>query len=224
MKKFSRNRKKNIRGLNLTTKFFLCFFLLSVRQLGARIAWLGVAEINFGGAREVYLREFERGTGARKFYKVKSKKGLKFRGIFRPIFRNSNGFSGRKLVIFKKKKISLKFRISRHYSKNSHGFSGRKLMISKKKKFSLKFRGIFRPHSEIQTIFPAENSVISRKKKSLSQKLYEITKYGWITSFFVNFFGVQPLAGGGHKFCLGGTCTHLGGTAPKCSPVAPGLA
>ena len=43
--------------------------------------WGGGAEINFGGAREVYLCEFERGTGARKVYssvdqtnKVKTKK------------------------------------------------------------------------------------------------------------------------------------------------------
>ena len=52
----------------------------------------GGAEINFGGAREVYLCEFERGTEARETYpslhqmnKVKTK--------------NSNGFSGRKQVI-----------------------------------------------------------------------------------------------------------------------------
>ena len=48
----------------------------------------GGAEITFGGAREVYLSEFERGTGAREIYpsldqmnKVKTK--------------NSEGFSGR---------------------------------------------------------------------------------------------------------------------------------
>ena len=42
---------------------------------------IGWAEINFGGAREVYLSEFERGTGAPKIYssvdqtnKVKTKK------------------------------------------------------------------------------------------------------------------------------------------------------
>ena len=49
----------------------------------------GGAEINFGGAREVYLCEFERGTEAREIYpsldqmnKVKTK--------------DSNGFSGPK--------------------------------------------------------------------------------------------------------------------------------
>ena len=48
---------------------------------GARIASLGGAEINFGRAGEVYLCEFERGTGAREIYssvdqtnKVKTKK------------------------------------------------------------------------------------------------------------------------------------------------------
>ena len=56
----------------------------------------GRAEINFGGARKVYLCEFERGTGAREICssldqmnKVKTK--------------NSEGFSGRKQVISKKK-------------------------------------------------------------------------------------------------------------------------
>ena len=54
---------------------------------GARIAWLGGgggAEINFGGAREVYLYEFEGGTGAREVYlsvdqTKKVKKGQKKR-------------------------------------------------------------------------------------------------------------------------------------------------
>ena len=49
----------------------------------------GRTEINFGGAQEVYLCEFERGTGARKIYscvdqtnKVKTKKkGLLFKNF-----------------------------------------------------------------------------------------------------------------------------------------------
>ena len=48
---------------------------------GARIMSLGGAKINCGGAREVYLCEFERGTGTREIYfsvdqtnKVKTKK------------------------------------------------------------------------------------------------------------------------------------------------------
>ena len=52
-------------------------------KAGARIAWLGGEEINFGEAREVYLREFERGTGLRKVYssvdqmkKVKTEKKI----------------------------------------------------------------------------------------------------------------------------------------------------
>ena len=44
-----------------------CFFSI-VSRPGARIAWLGGAEINFEGAREVYLCEFKRGTGAREIY------------------------------------------------------------------------------------------------------------------------------------------------------------
>ena len=59
----------------------------------------GGAEINFGGAREIYLCEFERGTGARKIYpsldqmnevKTKNSEGFsdrshKFKRFFRPI-------------------------------------------------------------------------------------------------------------------------------------------
>ena len=49
----------------------------------------GWAEINFGGAREVYLCEFERGTGAREVYtsvdqtkNVKTKKkGLQYKNL-----------------------------------------------------------------------------------------------------------------------------------------------
>ena len=59
----------------------------------------GGAKINFGGAREVYLCKFKRGTGAREIYpsldqmnKVKTK--------------NLKGFSGRKQVITKRKKRS----------------------------------------------------------------------------------------------------------------------
>ena len=59
----------------------------------------GGAEINFGVAREVYLCEFERGTGARKIHpsldqmnKVKTK--------------DSEGFSGPNQVIAKKRSLS----------------------------------------------------------------------------------------------------------------------
>ena len=48
----------------------------------------GGAEINFGGAREVYFCEFERGTGAREnlFQSGSNEQGedQRFRGIFRP--------------------------------------------------------------------------------------------------------------------------------------------
>ena len=67
----------------------------------------GVAEINFGGAREVYLGEFERGTGAREIYpsldqmnKVKTKDSKGFSGRnreFKQFFRPKTGD-------FKKKK------------------------------------------------------------------------------------------------------------------------
>ena len=71
----------------------------------------GGAEINFRGAREVYLCEFERGTGARGIYpsldqtnKMKTKKKV-FTDIQRDFsadIRNSNSFSSRKQVISKK--------------------------------------------------------------------------------------------------------------------------
>ena len=38
------------------------------RQAWRQDSVTGAAEINFGGAREVYLCEFERGTGAREIY------------------------------------------------------------------------------------------------------------------------------------------------------------
>ena len=70
----------------------------------------GGAEINFGGAREVYLCEFEKGTGAREIYpsqdqmnKVKTKDSKRFFGRI----GNSSGFSGRKQVISKKRKKGL---------------------------------------------------------------------------------------------------------------------
>ena len=61
----------------------------------------GEAEINFGGAREVYLCEFKRGTGAREIYpsldqmnKVKSKDSKGFSGRnreFKRFFRPKTG-------------------------------------------------------------------------------------------------------------------------------------
>ena len=42
-------------------------------------------------------------------------------------------------------------------TKNLEGFSGPRWVISEKKRSSLKFRGIFRPKSEIQIVFPAED-------------------------------------------------------------------
>ena len=56
-------------------------YCLYLRQAQRQDSVTGGAEINFGGAREVYLFEFERGTGAREIYssmdqtnKVKTKK------------------------------------------------------------------------------------------------------------------------------------------------------
>ena len=76
----------------------------------------GGAEINFGGAREVYLCEFERGTGAREIYpsldqaktgdlKKKNKVFTEILSDFPAEFKNSNAFSGPKQAISKKKKV-----------------------------------------------------------------------------------------------------------------------
>ena len=77
------------------------------------------AEINFWGAREVYLCEFERGTLAREIYssvdqtnKVKTKKkGLQFKNFhkFWLSSQNSCDFSRILLVKTKKKSSSQKF-------------------------------------------------------------------------------------------------------------------
>ena len=101
---------------------------------------IGGAEINSGGAREVYLCEFERGTGSREIYpsldqmnKVKTK----IQRDFPAEIRNSNVSSGRKQVISKEKK-KVFTEILRDFPaeiRNSNGFSGRKQVISKKKVF-----------------------------------------------------------------------------------------
>ena len=101
-----------------------------------------------------------------------------------------------------------------------------------------RFKGIFRPKSEIQAVFPTENrwSPKKKKKRSSFQKLHEIrcqsTK---ITNLGldlhsrspepVNFFGAQSSLGGEAEFLLGGgTSCQLGGTAPVCPSMALGLA
>ena len=85
----------------------------------------------FWGAREVYLCEFERGTGAREIYpsldemnKVKTK--------------DSKGFScqNREFKRFFRPKTD---------------------DLQKKKRSLLKFLGIFRSKSRIQAVFPAES-------------------------------------------------------------------
>ena len=85
-----------------------------------------------------------------------------------------------------------------------------------------KVKGIFRPKSEIQAVFPAENRW-SPKKKGLYLK--NVTKFGVSPQKNtnldldlrtrspepVNFFGAQSSLGG-HNFRLGGTSSQLGGT------------
>ena len=67
----------------------------------------GGAEINFGGAREVYLCEFKRGTGAQEIYssedktkKVKTKK--KKRKVFSSKIFTNSGYRLKILAIFYK--------------------------------------------------------------------------------------------------------------------------
>ena len=67
----------------------------------------GEGRNKFCGAREVYLCEFERGTGAREIYpgldQMNNVKTKDSKGFFGEI-GNSSGFSGRKQVISKKRK------------------------------------------------------------------------------------------------------------------------
>ena len=111
----------------------------------------------------------------------------------------------------------------------------------RKKKSSLKFRGIFRPKSEIQIVFPAEDRWSPKKKRSSSPKFHEIrcqstkiakvplanTNLGLDLHFSspkpVNFFEEQSSLGGGTIFVWGGTSSHLGGHGPRLPPVALGL-
>ena len=153
----------------------------------------GGAEINFGGAGEVYFCEFERSTGAREIYpslvqtnKVKTK---------------FMGFSGRKQVISKKKR---KFFTEIQWDfpaeiRNLNGFSSRKQVISKKK-------GPY-PENPVSDHENYENTVA-------------YTNFGIDLHSScpepVNFFGAQSSLGGG-------TRTHLGGHGRGMPPVAPGL-
>ena len=106
-----------------------------------------------------------------------------------------------------------------------------------------KVKGIFRPKSEIQAVFPAEigNQVIS-KKKCLHPK--NVTKYGvspqktliWTSIWAPEAPSLLISSGhsprlGGHNFRLGehkqsvggAQAVSWGGTVPICPPVAPGL-
>ena len=137
------------------------------------------------GAREVYLCEFERSTGARKIYSSLDKTN--------------------------------------------------KVKTKEKKRSSLKFRRIFRPKSEFQTLFPAENRC-PPKKRFLSQKFYEIrcesTKITKIrvantnlsldlhpsSADPVNFFGAQSSLGGAQLSFGGGHKHSFGGAQPRNAP------
>ena len=175
----------------------------------------GGADINFEGAREVYLCEFERGTGAREIYpsldqmnKLKNKDSEGFSGWNQKLKR----FLWPKTVISPpQKKVFTE--IVRNFPAeigNSNGFSGRKQVISKKKK---------------------------KKRKSSSQKCHEIrcqsTKITKIlmantnlgldlhsrSPDLVDFFGAQSSLGGrGTIFVWGGTSSHLGGARPRNAP------
>ena len=94
----------------------------------------------FGGAREVYLCELQRGTGAREIHssvdqmnKVKTKDLKEFSGRnrnFKRFVRSKTGDLQKN-----KKKSSLKLQgIFRQKFGNSSDFSGRRQVISKKKK------------------------------------------------------------------------------------------
>ena len=121
----------------------------------------GRAQINLGGAREVYLCKFERGTEAREIY---------------------SSVNQTKKVKTKKRSSSQKFYEIRCESTKI---------------------------TKMRAVNP-NLGVLGLNLHSNSPSL--------LTSS-----GHSPLLGGGHNFRLGGTSTHLGGTAPECPPVAPGL-
>ena len=156
----------------------------------------GGAKINLGGEREVYLCEFERGTGAREIYpsldqmnKVKTK--------------DSKGFSGRKQMISKKKEVFTE--IARDFLAeigNSSSFSGRKHVISKKKR------------SSSQTSH--EIRCQSTKNTNLGLDLHSSSPEP------VNFFGAQFSLGGETIFVWGGTSSPLGGHDPGMPPRGAG--
>ena len=128
--------------------------------------------------------------------------------------------------------------ITKVRSKKSKGFSGRNRKFKRfflpktgdlqKKRSSLKLQGIFRPKSEIQTVFPAKNRC-SPKKKGLHPK--NVTKSDVSCQSTkntnldldlrsrspepVNFFGAQSSLGGG-------TSSQLGGHGPGMPPGGAG--
>ena len=125
--------------------------------------------------------------------------------------RNSNGFSGRKQVISKKKK-----KYKRLYW-NSKGFSGQ----------NLKFKQFFQKKKKKKGLQPQNVT-----KSGVSPQ--KIQKYRWHTPIWASICtpvapsllissGKSPRLGG-NNFHLGGAQpVNWGGTTPFCPHVAPGL-
>ena len=153
----------------------------------------GGAKINLGGEREVYLCEFERGTGAREIYpSLDQMNNVKT--------KDSKGFSGRKQMISKKKEVFTE--IARDFLAeigNSSSFSGRKHMISKKKRSSSQTRHEIRCQS-------TKNTNLGLDLPSSSPEP-------------VNFFGAQFSLGGETIFVWGEHKQSFGGARPRYAPL-----
>ena len=92
----------------------------------------GGAEINFGRHEKFILCELERGTGAREIYPTL----VQMNKVRR---KNLKGYFGR----------------NRNFTRFFRPKTGD--LQKKRKRSSMKFQGIFRPKSEFQAVFPAEN-------------------------------------------------------------------
>ena len=167
----------------------------------------GGAEINFGGAREVYLCEFERGTGAREIYPSlhesnEQGESQKFKGIFRPKTGD----------LQKKKKKNVFTEIQRDFAaeiRNSNSFSGRKQVISKKRKRSSSQKcHEIRCQSTKITKIPLANTILGLDLHSSSPEP-------------VNFFGAQSSVGGA-QFSFGVAQAIIWGARPGNAPRVAG--
>ena len=181
--------------------------------------------------------EFERARGHEKGIQINKMRSKDPKGYFgrnrkfKRFFQPKSGDLSEDLFFFQPKKKKVFSEIARDFPAkigNLSGFSGRRQVISKKKRYSLKLQGIFRPQSEIQAVFPAENRLSPKKKKRKGLHPKNVMKSGvspqktpiWasictpIASSLLISSGHSSRLGG-HNFPLGGHKQSFGRARPR---------